>query len=247
MLEGLHSAAAGMAAQQERIGAVSNDLANSSTSGYKHVRVGFHDLMYQEGGRPAVRGDAARIGKGVAAIDVGRSTVQGAIEPTDQPLDVAIQGEGFFSARLPDGRQTLSRDGALRLDGRGRLTNSTGGLLQPPITVPTGTGVADIKIGKDGTVSVGGRGLGRLDVLTVPAPQALTAIGENAFVASAASGAPTRAPATTVLTAGALEASNVDLSSSMIEMIDAQRSYQLASKAIQTADQMMEIANGVKR
>ena len=89
--------------------------------------------------------------------------------------------------------------------------------------------------------------LGRLDVVTVRAPQALTSVGENAFVPSPASGAPTRAPASTFLSAGALEASNVDMSDAMVEMIDAQRSYQLASKAIETADQMMEIANGVRR
>jgi flagellar basal-body rod protein FlgG len=247
MLEGLHSAAAGMAAQQERISAVSNDLANVSTSGYKHVRVGFHDLIYQEGRRPAVRGTAAQVGKGVATVDAGRSTAQGSLQRTDSPLDVAIQGQGYLRVRLADGRQALTRDGAMHLDDRGRLTSSTGALMQPAITVPKGLTSADVRIAQDGTVSAGGRRLGRLDVVTVRAPQALTSVGENAFVPSPASGAPTRAPASTFLSAGALEASNVDMSDAMVEMIDAQRSYQLASKAIETADQMMEIANGVRR
>jgi flagellar basal-body rod protein FlgG len=135
----------------------------------------------------------------------------------------------------------------MHLDDRGRLTSSTGALMQPAITVPKGLTSADVRIAQDGTVSAGGRRLGRLDVVTVRAPQALTSVGENAFVPSPASGAPTRAPASTFLSAGALEASNVDMSDAMVEMIDAQRSYQLASKAIETADQMMEIANGVRR
>jgi flagellar basal-body rod protein FlgG len=248
MLEGLHSAAAGMAAQQDRISAVSNDLANASTTGYKHVRVGFRDLMYQQAGRPARLGTNARTGTGSAAVDAGRSMGQGALQQTGNPLDVAIQGEGFLRVRLPDGRQALTRDGALRIDGTGRLTNSVGALVQPPIRVPAGTASEDVKIGRDGTVTgKAGARLGRLDLVSVRSPQGLQSVGDNAYVASAASGTPTRAPRATTLAAGAIEASNVDMSDAMIEMIDAQRSYQLASKAIETANQMMEIANGVKR
>ena len=245
MLEGLRSAAAGMAAQQERIGAVSNDLANVSTNGYKHVRVGFRDLMYQQAGRPAA--ETVRTGTGAAAVDAGRAMTQGALKRTDQPLDVAIQGEGFLRVRLPDGRQALTRDGAMHVDGRGRLTNSLGALMQPEIRVPRGVTAEQITIAGDGTVSAGGDELGRLDIVTVRAPQALTSVGDNAFVPSPESGAPTRAPGATTLEAGALEGSNVDMSDAMVELIDAQRSYQLASKAIETADQMMGIANQVKR
>ncbi len=245
MLEGLHSAAAGMAAQQERIGAVSNDLANVSTNGYKHVRVGFRDLMYQQAGRPAA--GAVRTGTGTAAVDAGRAMSQGALKRTDQPLDVAIQGEGFLRVRLPDGRQALTRDGALHLDGRGRLTTSTGALMQPEIRVPRGVTTEQVSIARDGTVTAAGEEVGRLDLVTVRAPQALTSVGDNAFVPSPASGAPIRAPQASTLEAGALEASNVEMSDAMVELIDAQRSYQLASKAIETADQMMGIANQVKR
>jgi flagellar basal-body rod protein FlgG len=247
MLEGLHSAAAGMAAQQERISAVSSDIANVNTAGYKHNRVGFRDLMYQQPGRPAVPGTAARTGTGAAAVDGGRAMAQGSLQRTDSPLDVAIQGEGFLRVRLPDGQQALTRDGALHVDGTGKLVTSTGAALQPAITVPRDVPSGAVTIAHDGTVSGAGRRLGKLDLVTVRAPQALTPAGNNAYLPSPASGSPTRAPAATVLEAGALEASNVDLSDAMVEMIDAQRSYQLASKAISTADQMMEIANGVKR
>ncbi len=247
MLEGLHSAAAGMAAQQERISAVSNDLANASTTGYKHTRVGFRDLLYQQAGRSAAQDGNAQTGTGVAMVDAGRSMAEGALKPTGLPLDVAIRGDGFLRVRLPDGRQALTRDGALHVDGTGRLATSMGGVLQPDIVVPAGVGADGVKIEADGTVTGGGRTLGKLELVTVPAPNMLTPAGDNAYVASVTSGATVPAPATTVLQAGALEASNVDMSQAMVEMIDAQRSYQMASKAIATADQMMEIANGVKR
>ena len=247
MLEGLHSAAAGMAAQQERIALVSNDLANANTTGYKHTRVGFRDLMYQEPGRPAAAGGGVRVGTGAAAVDAGRSMTQGALQRTDNKLDVAIQGEGFLRVRLPDGRQGLTRDGALRLDETGRLTTQTGGVVQPPLRVPRDVPSDKVEIARDGSVSAEGRPLGRIDLVTVRSPQRLQSVGDNAFLATAASGAAVRAPAGTTLEAGALEGSNVEMSDAMIEMIDAQRSYQLASKAIETADRMMEIANGVKR
>jgi flagellar basal-body rod protein FlgG len=236
-----------MAAQQQRIALVSNDLANVSTTGYKHTRVGFRDLLYQEPGRPAVRGDAARVGTGAAAVDAGRSMGQGTLQQTDSPLDVAIVGEGFLRVQLPDGREALTRDGALRLDAKGRLTTQTGGLVQPVIRVPDGAARDKLQIGPDGTVTADGRRLGQLDLVTVRSPQGLMAAGDNAFVATAASGPVARAPQASTLQSGALEGSNVDMSTAMVEMIDAQRSYQLASKAIETADQMMEIANGVKR
>lgn len=246
MLDGLHSAATGMAAQQDRIAAVSNDLANASTTGYKHVRIGFRDLMYQQGGRTSAEG-AARTGTGAASVDAGRSMGQGATQRTGEALDVAIQGEGFLRVRLPDGRQALTRDGALRFDGEGKLTSSSGALVQPPISLPKGNAAEKVEISRDGTVTADGRRLGRIDLVAVRSPQGLEAVGDNAFLPSAASGAVTRAPAATTLDQGALEASNVDMSDAMVEMIDAQRSYSLASRAIQTADQMMEIANGVKR
>ena len=236
-----------MAAQQERIALVSNDLANVNTTGYKHTRVGFRDLLYQEPGRPAARGTNARTGTGAAAVDAGRSMEQGTLKQTDSPLDVAIVGDGFLRVQLPDGRAALTRDGSLRLDAKGRLTTQTGGLVQPVIRVPADVAPDKVQIAADGQVTADGRPLGRLALVTVRAPQGLIPAGENAFLVSAASGPAIGAPQTTKLESHSLEASNVDMSSAMVEMIDAQRSFELASKAIETADHMMEIANGVKR
>jgi flagellar basal-body rod protein FlgG len=246
MLEGLYSAAAGMAAQQQRIDGVANDLANSSTTGYKHVRVGFRDLLYNAQGPAA--GPTVLAGAGAAAGFIGRSQEQGALQTTDQPLDVAIQGPGYLQVRRPDGSLALTRDGALRLDATGRLTTQDGNIVQPQIAMPRGTAPDNVSIAADGTVRVGsGRALGRIQLVTVPAPDGLQPLGANLFAATAQSGAATPAGAGSTLRQGALEGSNVDVGDAMVDMIDAQRSFQLASKAIQMQDQMLEIANQVKR
>jgi flagellar basal-body rod protein FlgG len=245
MLEGLNSAAAGMAAQQQKLDALGNDLANANTTGYKHGRVGFRDLVYQQAGRASANG--VRVGHGAAAVDAGRSFEQGALNRTDRKLDVAIQGAGFLRVRLADGTQALTRDGNLQIDGRGRLATEDGALVQPPITIPKGVQEDDLAIASDGTVSAGTRRLGQIQLVSVRSPQQLTPVGDNNYVANPTSGNPVAAPATSVLTQGALEASNVDMSDAMVSMIESQRAYELASKAISTADQMWEIANGVKR
>ncbi len=245
MLEGLNSAASGMAAQQQRLDSVANDLANANTTGYKHGRVGFRDLMYEQAGRPAA--DGVRTGHGAAAVDAGKSFGQGGLQRTDRPLDVAIQGEGFLRIKLQGGRDALTRDGNLQIDGLGRLATNTGALIQPEITIPKGTPESEVAVGGDGTVTAAGRRVGKLALVTVRSPQALTPIGDNAFQPSAASGAVGPAPRATKLTQGALEASNVDMATAMVSMIESQRAFELASKAIHTADQMWEIANGVKR
>lgn len=247
MLSGLYSAAAGMAAQQTRLDGVANDLANTSTTGYKHVRVGFRDLLYTAQGDSA--GPTVLAGSGSAAAFIGRAQAQGPLQPTGQPLDLAIQGPGFFQVRRPDGSLTLTRDGAFRLDATGRLTTKDGNLVQPGIRAPPGTTAEQLSVRADGTVRVGdGAPLGRIQLVTVPAPDGLRALGANLFAITDGSGA---AAAVNVgaseIRQGALEGSNVDVADAMVEMIDAQRSFQLASKAIQMQDQMMEIANQVKR
>jgi flagellar basal-body rod protein FlgG len=246
MLEGLYSAAAGMAAQQDRIDGISNDLANASTTGYKHVRVGFRDLLYSAQGGGA--GPTVAAGAGAAAGIFGRSQQQGALQDTGQPLDLAIQGPGFLQVRRADGSLALTRDGSLRLDADGRLTTQDGDLVQPPVTVPRGTAPGELSIAGDGTVRLtSGRALGRIQLVEVPAPDGLQPLGGNRFAATAASGRPRAAGSAATLRQGALEGSNVDVGDAMVDMMDAQRSFQLASKAIQMQDQMLEVANQVKR
>ena len=234
-----------MAAQQQRLDAVANDLANANATGYKHQRVGFRDLVYDQTGRSSAQG--VRTGSGAAAVDAGRAFAQGTLQRTDRTLDVAIQGEGFLRVRLADGRDALTRDGGLHIDGNRRLTTSTGALVQPAITVPEGVGEDQVSIGPDGTVLAAGNRIGRLDVVTVRSEAGLLSVGNNAFVTTAASGAAIAAPRATTLTQGALESSNTDMAEAMVSMIESQRAYQLASKAISTADEMMGIANQVKR
>jgi flagellar basal-body rod protein FlgG len=235
-----------MQAQQQKLDAVANDLANSDTTGYKAVRVGFKDLLYEQSGRPSAAG--VQTGAGAAAVDGGRSfSTQGSLQSTGLPLDVAIQGQGFIKVKLADGRQALTRDGNLHVDGNRRLVTSTGAFVQPSITVPVGVSEDQMGIGPDGTVRANGAVIGKIGLGTVPSLQGLQSTGDNAFVATAASGAVRAAPTATVLTSGALEGSNVDSATALTDLMDAQRTYSLVSKAISTADQMMEIANQVKR
>jgi flagellar basal-body rod protein FlgG len=205
VLEGMYTAAAGMAAQQERLAALSNDLANVNTTGYKRVRVAFRDLVYT----PAGPGTAPGIqeGAGAAAQSVGRGAAQGALKRTDRLVT-----------------------------NQGHLTG---------VTLPRGTADGDVHIAENGTVSVGGRDVGRLDLVTVRANDGLAANGDNTFSITAASGPADGGRVRAVQ--GALEASNVDIADAMADMIEAQRSFELASRAIRMHDQLLEIANGVKR
>ena len=246
MLEGLRTASAGMLAQQQKLDAVANDLANANTNGYKRQRVGFSDLLYERGGRPTTS-DNAQLGTGSRIVHNGRYFEQGNLQNTGEPLNVGLEGEGFIKVKLSDGRQALTRDGDLHIDGQGRLVTSFGGFVQPAIKIPNNVQPSQISIGQDGTVTAAGQNVGKIGLASVRSPQNLQSVGENAFVTTARSGNAVAAPAATVVRQGTLEASNTDVSVAMTDMIEAQRTYQLTSKAIQTADQMMEIANGVKR
>jgi flagellar basal-body rod protein FlgG len=243
VLEGLYSAAAGMAAQQQRIDAVSNDVANVSTAGYKKSRLSFRDLAYA-----AERtGNGVRAGAGAATAWASRSQTAGAIEESGQPFDVAIVGDGYLQVRRQDGQIGLTRQGALRLDQDRQLVTANGDRLQPPVQIPNDVSAADVTIAPDGTVTApGGRNLGRLTLREVPAPAGLLDVGGSVHVPSQASGAARNANNATIKQ-GALERSNVDMGESMTELMEAQRAYSMASKALQTQDQLMEIANQVKR
>jgi flagellar basal-body rod protein FlgG len=242
MLEGLYTAAAGMAAQQQRMDALSNDVANTNTAGYKRVRIGFRDLIYQADGPNGVR-----TGSGSAAVQLGRGFQQGAFQKTDEPFDLAIAGDGYLQVRRANSGQTaLTRNGQLQVNATGQLTTAEGDQLVPPIQLPRNIDPSTVTIGPDGTLSSGTRRLGQIQHVTVPAPNGLVAAGNGYYNVSAASGGVRRATTATI-TQGALESSNVDLADAMVDMMDAQRSYSMASKAIHMQDQMMEIANGVKQ
>jgi flagellar basal-body rod protein FlgG len=221
VLEGMYTAAAGMAAQQQRLDAVANDLANVNTTGYKKLRVAFRDLVYTETGPGAAPG--VQEGAGSAATLVGRGAAQGALQRTDRMLDVAVQGPGYLRVTGANGQQVLTRDGALQIDANNRLTTMNG--FATGVTVPAGTSEDDVDIAANGSVTV----------------------GNHTFAATAASGAPAAAGANTTIEQGALEASNVDVADSFSDMIEAQRAFELGSRAIRMQDQLLEIANGVKR
>jgi flagellar basal-body rod protein FlgG len=241
MLEGLFSAASGMEAQQQQFDAISNDMANLDTPGYQSTIVGFHDLLYSNGNY----GSNVPTGAGSASQIVGRDQTQGAIQTTNQPLDVAIQGEGFIEVRRLDGSIGLTRNGRLELNASRQLTNQQGLLVQPPITIPAGVSVNDVTIQPDGTVSAAGKSLGKLALVTVPAANGLVADGDSVFSATAASGAIQPAK-NAALQQGALEGSNVDLGSEMAKMMSAQQQYAMGSQAIQYQAQMLQIANEIK-
>jgi flagellar basal-body rod protein FlgG len=242
MLEGLYAAAAGMSAQQEQLDAISNDLANVSTTGYKAQRVGFQDLLYNQVNQA---GTATTTGAGAVASIIGRDGAQGALQQTGRPLDLAIQGEGYFQVKLPSGQLSLTRNGALSVDGQGHLVTSDGSLLDPPITLPAKVSADEVTVASDGTVSAGKTTLGQIKLVTVVAPDKLLADGHGGFTASAASGA-AKATAAVHIQQGVLEGSNVDMGSEMVTMMSTQRNYQLASSAIKTQDQMLAIANQLR-
>lgn len=245
MLEGLRAAATGMTAQQRRMDALSNDIANVNTSGYKHERTSFRDLVASQTGLGGAAGVSA--GAGAAAESIGRGWGQGALQSTGQPLDVAIQGDGFLQVKLPDGRTALTRDGALQVDARGRLATSDGALVQPPVTLPAGMSPDELAIASDGTLFAQGKPLGRLMIVTVAAPHQLDDAGDGRYTTNAASGVVRAAGTGTTISQGALEMSNVDLGDAMVDMMAAQRGFQMASQAVRTQDQMLSIANGIKQ
>ena len=243
MLEGMYSAAAGMAAQQQRLAALSNDLANVNTTGYKRVRVAFRDLLYTPTGAGAARGVAS--GAGAAAVTVGRGSAQGSLLRTNEKLDIALTGNGYLQVRDADGNAALTRDGGLRRAADGKLLTANGAFTG--VTIPRTVRDEDIAIDADGTVRDRNRRLGRLDIAEVRAPEGLQAVGDNLFRPTAQSGPPVRAGRGTTVNQGVLEGSNVQMADAMADMIETQRAYQMGSRVLSTQDRLLEIANGIKR
>ncbi|MGZ4293042.1 MAG: flagellar hook-basal body protein [Solirubrobacteraceae bacterium] len=245
MLQGLYAAASGMEAQQNQFNAIANDMANVDTPGYQATQVGFQDLLYSGAGS-ASGSPSIATGTGSQSAVVGRSSAQGAIQSTGRSLDVAISGPGYLQVRRDDGTIGLTRNGALQVNAQGEVTNQDGNPLVPPLKLPKGTDASAIKIEPNGQVISGSRTLGKISLVNVPAPNQLQPDGSSMFSVTAGSGA-TRPAAGSTLQQGALEASNVDVAQDMTTMINAQRSYQMASQAIQYQDQMLQIANQIKK
>ncbi len=242
MLEGLFTAAAGMSAQQEQLDAIGNDLANVSTTGYKAQRVAFRDLLYNT---VDIAGTETTDGAGASARTIGHSEAQGSIKETGDPLNLAIEGEGFFEVTRPDGHIALTRDGTFGVDSSGTLVNARGNRLTPPIKLPPGVSPNEVAIAPDGTVTAGKRTLGQIKLVTVTSPQHLLSDGSGEFAPTSASGTPHPTTAGTIRQ-GALEQSNVDMGRVMSLMVTTQRNFQMASTAIQNESQMMSIANQLR-
>jgi flagellar basal-body rod protein FlgG len=238
VVSGLYSAAAGMAAQQTWLDSLSNDVANVNTDGYKQGRLAFADLVYgNEIGQS--------VGTGAKAVDAGKSFQQGELSDVNDPLSLAIQGPGFFQVRRANGQLALTRAGQLQLDANGGLVTAQGDRLSPPITLPRGADPSKLLVGTDGSVSLNGTALGKITVVDVQNSAGLQPVGDNLFAATPQSGAPAAARNAQVKQSQ-VEGSNVDLADAMVDMMQAQRGYQLQSKVIETQDQLMEIANGLR-
>jgi flagellar basal-body rod protein FlgG len=242
MLEGLYSAAAGMSAQQEQLDAIGNDLANASSTGYRSERVAFSDLLYNAVDEAGTETSA---GAGSRAEVIGRSQAQGSIQETGDPLNLAIEGEGYFQVTGSGGQTGLTRDGSFSVDRNGNIVSAEGSQLVPPIKLPEGVSASEVKVASDGTVTAGKRTLGQIKLVTVASPDHLLSYGDGVLIPTAASGTPQAASAGKIHQ-GALENSNVDVSKEMALMVSTQRAYQMSSSAIQTESQMMSIANQLR-
>jgi len=231
-----------MAAQSEQLNAIGNDLANASTDGYQAQRVAFSDLLYNP---VEETGTVTTVGAGASAQVIGRSEAQGTIKDTGDGLDLAIEGDGYFRITLPNGQAALTRNGAFSLNAQGSITDAEGNLLDPPLKIPAGVPEGKIKIGTDGTVTANGKTIGRIQLVTVPAPQHLLPAGSGMLAANAASGEVR--PATSArVQQGALEESNVNVGREMANLVTTERAFQMSSTAIQTESQMMSIANQMR-
>jgi flagellar basal-body rod protein FlgG len=248
----------GLDALQNRLSVVANNLANVNTTGFKRGRAVFEDLIYQNVRQAGAQSSqdtelptGLSLGTGVRTVATEKLFTQGNLVQTGNSLDVGVQGRGFFQILLPDGTQAYTRDGSFKLDSTGQMVTANGYQVQPGISIPEGT--QSITIGEDGTVSIQTAGttgttqIGTLQVTDFINPAGLQAIGQNLFLETSASGSPqTGTPGLNglgTLIQGALETSNVNTVEELVNMIETQRAYEMNSKAISTADQMMQYFN----
>jgi flagellar basal-body rod protein FlgG len=254
-MESLWVAKSGLEAQQTRMTVVSQNLANVNTTGYKRARVMFEDLLYQNvvqsGGLTSEQSEAPtglNLGTGVRVVATDKQFSQGNLITSNNALDVAIQGRGFFEILLPDGSLAYTRDGTFQLDPDGQLVTSSGFALQPGITVPPGA--QSITIGVDGVVSALVAGspdpvqIGTMQVTDFVNPAGLEPRGGNLYRETIASGPPQAGTpglnGLGTLIQGSLETSNVNVVEELVNMIETQRAYEMSSKAIERSDQMLQ-------
>jgi flagellar basal-body rod protein FlgG len=256
------TAASGMVAQQSNIDVIANNLANVSTTGFKKVRTDFQDLIYQTARQPgATTGTdnmlptGVQIGHGTRQVATQHIFTMGSFQSTGNALDVAIQGDGFFQITLPDGTLGYTRDGSFKKDGQGRMTNSEGYFLEPQITIPTNA--TDVTISAEGVVTAtipnqtAVQNLGQIEVARFVNPAGLSSIGGNLFKETDASGTPTvvnpGSDGSGTLVQKFTEMSNVQVVEEMVNMIVAQRAYEINAKAVTASDEMLQTANTMKR
>jgi len=245
----------GLSAQDKNLATISNNLANVNTTGFKRDRAVFQDLLYQIDRQPGGQNtentqlpSGLQLGTGVRVVGTAKQFTQGNLEVTEQALDMAINGRGFFQVALPDGGVGYTRDGQFQLNSDGDLVNGSGFLLEPNITVPQNA--TTVTVGKDGTVSAvvddqaAPRNLGRLNLVDFINPQGLQAIGDNLFRETTASGAPLEGePGVGGLGSieqGMVESSNVEVVEELVNMITTQRAYEMNSKVVSAADSMLQ-------
>lgn len=262
MIRCMMTAATGMEAQQLYMDTISHNLSNVNTNGYKRTRLEFQDLMYQSIREPGVRnfeGGMApagiEVGLGVRSVATQRVFEQGSLNGTENPLDWAIQGEGFFQIELPDGGTAYTRDGSFKMSSDGTIVTSSGFFLSPRITVPEGA--TNLSVSQDGRVSVVLQGevnhteIGQLELVRFINPSGLKSLGGNLYLETDASGEPiVSLPGeedTGTIAQNYVEASNVKIVDEMVNMITAQRAFEIVSKAITVAEDMMQVANNLKR
>jgi flagellar basal-body rod protein FlgG len=262
MLRALHTAALGMSAQQTGVENIANNLANANTVGFKRSTVVFQDLLYQSiqaAGQGEAGGTAQPasldIGSGAAPVATLRSFTQGGFVQTDNELDLAINGHGFFQVQMPDGTVAYTRDGALSMTGEGTLITQTGLPVEPEISIPEGA--VAVHISQDGIVAVRLEGeadmteIGQLELARFVNPSGLKPLGGNLYVQTESSGEPTLATpgqqGIGSVRQGFTEAANVDVVQEMVGLITAQRAYEINSKMVTTSEEMLQLANNMKR
>ncbi|MEK7747693.1 MAG: flagellar basal-body rod protein FlgG [Nitrospirota bacterium] len=261
MMRSLYIATTGMSAQQTAIEVISHNLANVSTTGFKRSSAEFHDLLYQTF-RPAgaqrtsgILPVGIQVGLGVQPMSAHKLFEQGSLEHTHNPLDIAIEGDGFFQVQLPNGDTAYTRTGSFELDDTGTIMTPDGFPLLPNISVPSG--MVDLAISPEGVVSGVLAGatvstvIGTIELARFINPAGLDSLGKNLYQETTASGGPTTGTpgleSFGQLRHNFLEGSNVDIANEMVNMIVAQRAYELNSKAIQTSDEMLSLVNTLKR